>query len=295
MTSDTATDSVRLDHLLTYVPSLDAAAAAFTRMGFTLSPRSSIDAMGISNRLILMNPVGPGRANYLELMWPHAPDKLNATMQRVLSGPPGIRSMVLATEAIGGFHRRMGELGFVAPEPLHARREWKIPGEPSVFPEFDVLLPVEAPLRFNACCYYNVELYLRPEWRVHPNGAQRIASCFAVAAEPADLTDYAKLFGQRALRMTDGSWRFPTGEIDLVVLTPAAARRRFDLDVPPGSRPAYLGYEIHVTSIAHLRSHFESNGVPFRSCAEGLLVLPDDAFGNLICFTEIRPDPAVVA
>lgn len=50
---------VRLDHLLTYVPSLDAATALFGRMGFTLSPRSCIDAMGISNHLVLMNPLGP--------------------------------------------------------------------------------------------------------------------------------------------------------------------------------------------------------------------------------------------
>ncbi len=277
---------VRLDHLLTYVPSLDAAAALFTRMGFTLSPRSSIDAMGISNHLVLMTPLGPGRANYLELMWPHNPDKLGSTMQRVLSGPAGMRSMVLAAEAIGKFHRRMGELGFIAPEPVHARREWKIPGEPSVFPEFEVILPVEAPLRFNACRYYNVELYLRPEWRVHANGAKRIRSCFAIADNPASLASYSVLFGQSGQEMSDGSWLFPTGEIDLQVLTPAAAQRRFNLDRLPDVRPAYLGYEIEVASLERLRAHLSASGVAFQSLADGLLVSPDVAFGNLIWFTE---------
>lgn len=277
---------VRLDHLLTYVPSLDAAATLFTRMGFTLSPRSAIDAMGISNHLILMNPLGPGRANYLELMSSHDRDKLAPTMQRVLSGAAGTRSMVLAADAIGKFHRRMGELGFVAPEPVHARREWKIPGEPSVFPEFEVILPVEAPLRFNACRYYNVELYLRAQWRIHANGAKRIATCFAIADDPASLASYATLFGQPAQRLAEGGWRFPTGEIDLQVLTPAGAQRRFNLDVLPGARPAYLGYEIEVASLDRLRAHLKANDIAFQSVNDGVSVSPEIAFGNLIWFTE---------
>lgn len=277
---------VRLDHLLTYVPSLEAAAALFTKMGFTLSPRSSIDAMGISNHLILMNPVGPGRANYLELMSSHDRSKLGTTMERILSGPAGTRSMVLAAENVSKFHRRVGELGFVASEPVHARREWKIPGEPSVFPEFDVILPVEAPLRFNACQYYNVELYLRPEWRVHANGAKRIAKCFAVADEPASLASYALLFGQPGRECSDGSWRYPTGEIDLQVLTPAVAQQRFKLDALPSARPAYLGYEVEVASLDRLRAHLDANGVELSSLDSGVVVAPEVAFGNLIWFTE---------
>lgn len=281
----TAAD-VRLDHLLTYVPSLDDAATLFTKLGFTLSPRSTIDAMGISNHLILMSPAGPGRANYLELMSPHDRRKLAPTMQQVLSGPAGTRSMVLAAEAIGKFHRRMGELGFIAPEPVHARREWKIPGEASVFPEFDVILPVAAPLRFNACRYYNVELYLRPEWRVHANGAKRVASCFAIADEPESLSSYATLFGQPARRSGEGGWRFPTGEIDLQVMTPAAAQRRFNLETLPSARPAYLGYEVEVASLDRLRACLRANDVAFRSTNDAVSVAPEIAFGNLIWFTE---------
>lgn len=278
--------TAQLDHLLTYVPSLDEAAALFTRMGFTLSPRSALEAMGLSNHLILMNPLGPGRANYLELMSPHDPSKLGATMQRVLSGPPGIRSMVLAANAIEKFHQRATELGFSVPAPVHARREWKIPGEPSVFPEFDVILPVEAPLRFNACRYYNVELYLRPGWRVHANGARRISACFALVDDPATLTNYAVLFGEAAREMADGSWIFPTGEIELRVLTPAIARARFGLERSTASGPAYLGYAIEVESLERLRAHLSANDVPFRAFTDGVLVAPETAFGNLIWFSE---------
>lgn len=48
-----------IDHLLTYVHDLNAAASLFRRMGFTLSPVSNIEAMGISNHLVLMPRLGP--------------------------------------------------------------------------------------------------------------------------------------------------------------------------------------------------------------------------------------------
>lgn len=278
--------TAHLDHLLTYVPSLDAAALAFARMGFTLSPRSSIDSMGISNHLVLMNPMGPSRANFIELMSPHDSSRLGATMRDVLSGPAGIRSMVLATENIADLYHRMRALGLDACEPVHAKREWKIPGESSVFPEFEVVLPVEAPLRFNACRYLNVELYLRPDWRNHPNGALRVAHCFAVAEDPASLENYAVVFGRPARRCGDGVWIFPTGEIDLAVLPPDVAKQRFGLARLPEAGPAYLGYEIQVASLERLRSHLLANDVPFQSHPGALSVSPEMAFGNLLWFSE---------
>ncbi|MGL1682655.1 VOC family protein, partial [Vibrio parahaemolyticus] len=41
-----------IDHLLTYVADPAEAAALFVRMGFTLSPVSRIEAMGITNYLV---------------------------------------------------------------------------------------------------------------------------------------------------------------------------------------------------------------------------------------------------
>lgn len=279
-------EAVHLDHLLTYVPSLEVAATAFERMGFTVSPRSSIDSMGISNHLVLMNPLGPSRANFIELMSPHDVSRLGTTMRNVLSGPAGMRSMVLATENITDLYHRMRALGLDAREPVHARREWKIPGESSVFPEFEVVLPVEAPLRFNACRYLNVELYLRPDWRNHPNGALRVARCFAVAEDPASLGNYAVLFGLAAKRCSDGAWVFPTGEIDLVVLSPRAAKQRFGLERLPDVEPAYLGYEIQVASLERLRAHLIANDVPFQSHTGAISVSHEVAFGNLLWFSE---------
>lgn len=273
-----------LDHLLTYVPSLDDAAALFRRMGFNLSPISHIEPMGISNHLVLMQSQGPGRANYIELMSPHDRSKLPQPMVRTLSGDGGVRSMVIATDDLPAFQRRVARADFPAATAVRARREWKIPGEPSVFPEFDVILPVAAPLPFNACRYYTLELYQRADWLQHANGARRVSKCYAVAEHPEELSAYARIFDRAAYRLEDGGWCYPAGDIDLIVLPPRVAAVRFGLSAPPG--PAYLGYEIKVDSLETLRVRLQVEQVPHAVHEDMLCIHPDTAFGSLIVFSQ---------
>jgi hypothetical protein len=275
-----------LDHLLTYVPALDDAAALFRRMGFSLSPVSHIEQMGISNHLVLMHPLGPGRANYIELMSPHDRSKLPPQMARTLSGEGGVRSMVIATNDLPAFQRRLVRADFSVTSPMRAQREWKIPGEPSVYPEFDVMMPVEAPLPFNACRYYNLELYKRADWLQHPNGARRVCSCYAIAEHPEALSVYAEIFDRDASRLPDGGWRFPAGDIELIVLPPLLAAERFGLSALPAAGPDYLGYEIKVASLDALRALLSAQEVPHTEDQGALYVHPQTGFGSLIVFSE---------
>jgi hypothetical protein len=281
-----STERVFLDHLLTYVPSLEDAAALFRRMGFTVSPVSHIESMGISNHLVLMQAKGPGRANYIELMSPHDRSKLPPQMMRPLSGDGGVRSMVIATDDLPAFQRRLVCADFPINVAMRARREWKIPGEPSVYPEFDVMLPVEAPLPFNACRYYNLELYRRADWLLHANGARRVSSCYAIGERPEELSAYARIFDRAAYRLPDGGWCFPAGDVDLIVLPPAIAAARFGLTTLPGPGPAYLGYEIRVGTLDVLRAQLQTEQVPHTAFGDRLVVQPHTAFGSLIVFSQ---------
>lgn len=268
----------RIDHLLTHVPSLSAATEHFERMGFQLSPVSTIDAMGVANRMVLMRSRSADCANYIELMTAHDPAKLPDQMRSVLSGAGGIGSMVLQTADIEALARTVYRSGFAQPEVFHVRREWKIPGEPSVYPEFDVILPVEAPLRFNACCYYNVELYQREDWLTHPNGAQRLSAVFAVAPRPTELHFLSDILGAAATPFADGGLRFVVDDV------------RLDIRSEPGhagSYPRYLGYEIEVISLSDLQQRFDRERVPYRREADGSLCVPSDfGQGNTIVFVQ---------
>ena len=275
-----------IDHLLTYVRDLDAAAATFRRMGFTLSPLSRIEAMGISNHLVLMRQGIPGFANYIELMSAHDRARLPPPMAKVLSGPEGIKSMVLGTEDAVAAQQAMLKHGFAAAPPVHVKREWKIAPEQSVFPEFDVLMPVAAPLAFNACRYFNVDLYLRPEWRVHANGAQRMTTVFAVADEPAAVARrYGDLFDASTRQSGEAVCTTP-GQVDLAVMSSETAKRRFGLTVATAAGAGYLGYLVEVVSLDVLRSCLSDGKVPCRDLGGTICVDPGDGFGNLIVFRE---------
>ncbi|WP_395713624.1 VOC family protein [Reyranella sp.] len=275
-----------IDHLLTYVRDLDAAAATFRRMGFTLSPLSRIEAMGISNHLVLMRQGIPGFANYIELMSAHDRARLPPPMAKVLSGPEGIKSMVLGTEDAVAAQQAMLKHGFAAAPPVHVKREWKIAPEQSVFPEFDVLMPVAAPLAFNACRYFNVDLYLRPEWRVHANGAQRMTTVFAVADEPAAVARrYGDLFDASTRQSGEAVCTTP-GQVDLAVMSSETAKRRFGLTVATAAGAGYLGYLVEVVSLDVLRSCLSDGKVPCRDLGGTICVDPADGFGNLIVFRE---------
>jgi len=275
-----------IDHLLTYVRDLDAAASAFRRMGFTLSPLSRIEAMGISNHLVLMRQAMPGFANYIELMSTHDRARLPPPMAKVLSGSEGIKSMVLGTEDAVAAQQAMVKHGFAAAPPVHVKREWKIAPGQSVFPEFDVILPVEAPLAFNACRYFNVELYLRPEWLEHANGAERVAAVFAVAEHAGALARrYGDLFEAPTMQSA-GSARTTPGRLDLDVMSAEAVEGRFGLTLAGARETAYLGYLVEVASLDVLRSCLSAGKVACRDLGDTICVDPADGFGNLIVFRE---------
>jgi hypothetical protein len=275
-----------IDHLLTYVRDLDAAASAFRRMGFTLSPLSRIEEMGISNHLVLMQQGTQGFANYIELMSTHDRARLPPPMAKVLSGPEGIKSMVLGTEDALLAQQAMIKHGFAAAAPVHVKREWRIGPGQSVFPEFDVILPVEAPLAFNACRYFNVGLYLRPDWLEHANGARRVRTVFAVAGDAdAVARRYAGLFDAPVTKLAD-AMRTRPGQLGLEVMSAEAAERRFGLTLTAPREADYLGYLVEVASLDVLRSCLSAGKMANRDLGDTICVDPIDGFGNLIVFRE---------
>lgn len=274
-----------IDHLLTYVRDLDA--AAFRRMGFTLSPISKNEQMGVINHLVLMRPATPDFGNFIELMSWYDRRRLPPVMAEVLSGDEGLKSIVLGTKDAVAARDAMRKQGFDATLPVHVRREWVIGPSQSVFPEFDVILPLGAPLTFNCCRYFNVDLYLRPEWLDHPNGAQRLSAVLAVANNPGvAVQKFAALFESPMTEVDGVIWTSP-GHVRLEVMSPASAQQRFGvaMDTPSGGA-AYLGYLIEVSSLNVLGKTLVAGGVSHRAHGDAICVDPVDGFGSLIVFKE---------
>jgi len=188
-----------IDHLLTFVHDLDEAARFYDRLGFTLTPESRIEAMGIVNRLILFADASDGAANFIELMSVFDAERLPPAMAALLSGEEGIKSMVLSFGNVEKARAHFVALGCPFGPPAHVRREWQLSATESVWPEFDVLLPVDDVITFNGCRYYNVELYRQPAWTSHRNGASAFDRIDCAAADPqAAASRLADILGAEA-------------------------------------------------------------------------------------------------
>lgn len=275
-----------IDHLLTYVADLDAASAAYERLGFRLTPRSEIGAMGIANRLVLLSPLTAGTANYIELMSATDRTKLPLPMAATLSGAEGVKSMVMATPDA---HKAQAELvanGYGFAPPVHVKREWVIPGEGSVWPEFDVMLPIAAPLPFNLCRYFNLDLYRREDWRAHPNGARYLTAAFAVAPDAHAIARYYEaLFDKAATLGTDGAWIVKTAAVELAIYDPLSFAACFGIALSAADAPLYAGYRVAVASLDALQARFARDKVAAMPTALGLAA---QACGNVVEFVEVR-------
>jgi hypothetical protein len=207
-------------------------------------------------------------------------------MSPVLSGSDRIGSMVLAAASIELLPGRVADAGLPASPIAHVRREWIIREGESVFPEFDVLMPVEAPLRFNACCYKNVDLYRRAEWLSHPNGARQLSAVLAVAPDPRALLFFETILGIPPRALPEGGLSFFDGHVRLDILSASAAAARLGLDRCSSDRPRYLGYEIAVADLRGLRDRFDRERVPYRLAEQRICVDPGIGLGNYIVFTQ---------
>lgn len=281
---------LEIDHLLTYVADMEEAKKRYRAMGFALTPVSHITSMGVMNHLVLLQSRTAGAANFIELMGVADASKLPPAMQDILSGEQGIKSMVMTAASAGDAQARLSKAGYPFAPPVHIKREWVLPDEGSVWPEFDVLLPIAAPLSFNICQYHNLELYEREDWQRHPNTAVRLLAVLAVAEQPAEgIAYFERLFAQKAGVGADGSHGVSPAHVELQVYAP------HDFAARHGAAPAvtqgelrYAGMRIGVSDMTALEQCLRDNGVVFEAHAGGVVVEPDHACGN---FIEFVPQP----
>lgn len=280
-----------IDHLLGACEDAERGGAAYERLGFTVTPLSRIDSLGVGNRLVLLRPRTPGTASFIECMGVTRPDGVDPAMARMLRGPEGIRSLVLAADDVHAACRGLRAVGIEMPEPLEITRQWTLPSGESLQPAFAVTVPTEAGLRFNVVQYRNIAPYTRAEWLVHANGAQHLREVYAVVAESdaaAALARFERVFGAAAQHTPLGP-RFTPGTVGLTLLSPAVAGRVLPGVVPSPSSAAttrYVGVELAVRSLPLLRALLRRNGVPSTDLGSAVVTPPTSGCGVSVRFVE---------
>ncbi len=157
-----------IDHAIVAVRDLDAAAASFIALGFTLTPRGR-HSIGSQNHCIMFG------SNYIELL---VAPVAHPWLDYYRAFGEGLAAIALSTEDADATYRSLKAKG--ARPPLDLSR----PVEGGVA-KFRLVQIDGAPQVFFVQ-HLTRELVWRPEWQSHPNGARELASVSLSAQKPFD-------------------------------------------------------------------------------------------------------------
>ena len=246
------TDSRNIDHIAVAVRDLDAAATAYERLGFTLTPRAQ-HPWGTANRLIQL----PG-GNFIELLEidrpgalpPHEPEaqpphfSFGAFNRDYLARREGMAMLVLAGQDSRADVERFRAAGLDTYAPFDFERSAPLPDGTMAKVAFSLAFashPATPLAGFFTCHSHYPENFWKPAYMQHANGAQEMVEVVLAAAEPAALSNFLTGFSGGAATPIDGGIAIACATHRLTVLTPDAARARYpDLDLDPALGPQFI-------------------------------------------------------
>jgi len=200
-----------LDHVVIMVRDLDAAADAWRRLGFTLSPRGTHSAhMGTGNHTVMLGP------DYFELLGVVSDTPHNAQSRTWLATRQGIERAALRTDDAAAGVAELARRGLAGVGPLDFGRPVRLPDGASTEARFRVFQwpPDEAPagLRIFACQHVTPRAVWIPALQAHANTARRIRRVEVLAADPrAAARHLARLIDGNAEEAPNGGWQVHTG------------------------------------------------------------------------------------
>jgi catechol 2,3-dioxygenase-like lactoylglutathione lyase family enzyme len=279
-----------IDHCVILVPDLDAAAASWQRLGFTVSPRGvHSPQMGTANHTIMFVRDEATR-DYLELLAPIAETDLNAPYRAELaSRGPGPGAVALKTDDADAAMAELRAHGigaseviaFARPVPTEdgsaleaAFRVTRLP--PGSVPGHDVFV----------CGQLTPHAVWRPELIAHPNGAFAISSVLVASADPMSAAKHWQaLFGDDAVKPIVGGQRVGAGATRVRIHTPQHIPAELQGFTPPADgREGIFGLILAVDDLAVTAGVLAANGVPFTEAGPRLVVPPEWASGTALGF-----------
>jgi Glyoxalase-like domain len=220
---------IGIDHAVIMVRDLDAAAANWKRLGFTVSPRGTHSAkMGSGNYTIMLDP------DYIELLGVLTETEHNAPARAFLANREGIERVAFTAVDSAAGAEEIRARGFEPIGPTDFERPVTMPdGSVSAAKFRTFQWPVaEAPggLRIFACQHKTRETVWIPELMKHANGARRLKQVLIVSPDAAkDAAHLQRLIDGSVRTEPDGAIAVPSGSdrADFVFLTRDQLGKRY--------------------------------------------------------------------
>jgi hypothetical protein len=273
-----------LDHVVVMVDGIDAAEAAYRRLGFQVQPRGFHRKLGTANHLMIFE------RDYFEILGIVEDTPFNAERRDWLKQGGGLANVALATDGADLAFAAFTAAGLQPDAPLAFDRAVVVAGrtEHARFRTIRIPKTHMPVVGFFVCEHQTPQFVYRPEWAQHPNGARGLLGVTVIAEEPARWTaTIEKYFGPASTRREGSDLVVDTGTQPIRYLDREAYARRYPGVEPvrPGDHPALLS--IRVASLAACQALLEGNGVPVvQPDAARLLVPPAHAAHLTLEFRE---------
>lgn len=282
-----------LDHIVHAVRDLDAAAALYRRLGFTVGVRNR-HFWGTHNHLVQF----PGF--FIELLTVAEPDKLvgdglpalfGRFNQSFLVRREGFSLLMLESRNAGEDAAAFAAAGIAASDTITFEREGKRPDGSVVRVGFSLAFARDAnapDAGFATCQQRHPENFWNPAFQQHPNTAAGVAGVVLVAENPSDHHIFlAAYVGERELLATSSGITVKTPRGEIQVMDPAAFRRHFETaapDVTGGARLAAL--RLAMQEPEKVRATLRANGVAFADVMGRTVIAPQQAMGATLVFEQ---------
>jgi catechol 2,3-dioxygenase-like lactoylglutathione lyase family enzyme len=279
-----------LDHIVHAVRDLDAAAALYRRLGFTVGARNR-HPWGTHNHIVQL----PGF--FVELVTVAEPDKLgNDGFSRLfgsfnrafLERHEGLSFVILESRDAAADAAEFRAAGIAASEVLHFEREGARADGSKVKVGFSLAFARDAAaeIGFAACQQHFPQNFWAPALQQHPNGASAISGAIILAENPSDHHIFLSAFtGERELVATSSGITARTPRGELTIMDPAAFRTHFGIAPPAAADKARLAaLRFSVRELAALARALTASDVPYDLHMGQVIVGPGPAMGAVLVF-----------
>jgi len=250
------------DHTVILLKDLEAARAAYEKLGFRVSQRNAHPTTSTANHLIVF------RRDYMELLTVVEETPANVQMAQVLQhGGDGLRMLSLATDNSDAVKANLSAASVETFGPFTFGRKMKLPNGQDAEALFTVTVPHPAGSLFEAlvftCEHKTPQYAYEADGPPHPNGATGLRF---VEVPVADVAATAKrmeiLAGRDALAEKDGVLTLTTPTIPIRFIPQAGWDN--------GKASAKIG--IAVTNFAETKAWFSKNGVVVETAKDTINV-----------------------
>jgi hypothetical protein len=282
----------RIDHLIICVRDLARAELSLRTLGFTLTP-TGVHPFGTSNRLAMF------ANNFLELLAvtnaaavpPAAPGRFSfaAHNQHFLATAEGMSMLALHSADAHADAARFTADGIGAYAPFDFGRDAMLPGGGTARVEFSLAFatdPAMPGIAFFTCQQrHPPELFWKPDYQRHPNGALRVLEVVMSAPEPTAHRGFLELMTESTAELAPGRLTVGTTGDQITVLSPGEIARRLP-GLAADSSPRFCAARLAVTDLDATRRELQRNGVDFQITDGVLLTSPAASHGLALEFVE---------